>query len=369
MEKEEKYSLKLSIIVPVFNMADNDKLKWCLDSLVNQSISYSYEIIAVDDCSTDDSPLILKKYADKYVDRFVALFSKKNHHQGGAKNIGLAFAKGEWISFIDADDWVTPDYYDTMIKKAEETGADMVGCDYQMTMHHNLEPGKYVKNNFETQSGILDKDKYKLLILDPGSLAVKIFRREIILDGYEKCTQSKMDRFDELARIKVFPEDIFYEDNAVVNTWMLRSRHFEYIPKANYYYYQHTDSTVHTISSKNMQDRMTAGRIILDEARRWKYLEEYYPEIEYKYTVLFYINTLFSVMPKESRFPDCYRFTKALGREMKETFPDFQENPYYQERTNPEEKKLIAMQMKSHALFYLYYRALWTYRNWKKKRK
>ena len=108
--------IRLSIIVPVYNMAADGKLQYCLDSLVNQSLKdEEYEIIAVDDCSTDNSWEILKNYQNRYPDKFIALHSEKNLHQGGAKNIGLAIAKGEWLGFIDSDDWVVPDYYERLL--------------------------------------------------------------------------------------------------------------------------------------------------------------------------------------------------------------------------------------------------------------
>jgi len=353
--------VKLSVIVPVYNMADGGRLEYCLDSLVSQSLEEgSYEIIAVDDCSTDDSYEILKRYQEKYPDRFIAVHSEKNHHQGGAKNIGLAMAKGEWLGFIDADDWVVPDYYERLLKKAQDTGADMVGCDYNLTFEHSFKVGEVVHNNNKEQTGVMDHDKYKKLLLETGSLVVKVYKRELILGDYKPGTREKLD---------VFPEDIFYEDNAVGNTWMIRARHFEYIEEPLYYYYQHDASTVHSISKKNLEDRMTAGRMILSEARDNGYFDEYKKEIEFQYTVLFYVNTLFSAMPKKYKVKDCYNFTKALGKEMKETFPDFQKNLYYQEKIHPEEKKLIGLQMKSHLFFYIYYRLLWFYRDLRSGRK
>ena len=92
--------MELSIIVPVYNMAADDKLVWCLDSLVGQTVS-DYEIIAVDDCSTDHSLQILREYEKNYPDRFCVIASPQNKKQGGAKNLGLARAKGEWIGFIE----------------------------------------------------------------------------------------------------------------------------------------------------------------------------------------------------------------------------------------------------------------------------
>ena len=68
-------------------------------------------------------------------------------------------------------------------------------------------------------------------------------------------------------------------------------------------------------------------------------------------------------MPRRQRLPGKYAFTKDLAREMRETFPDFQENPYYLERIHPEERRLIAKQMRSHLRFYMYYRLLWAYRD------
>lgn len=347
--------IKLSVVVPVYNMAADGKLAYCLDSLVNQTLEAgSFEIIAVDDCSTDDSWDVLRVYEEKYPDRFIAIHSDKNHHQGGAKNIGLARAKGEWIGFIDSDDWVVPDYYERLIGKAEETGADMVGCDYCLTGEHSFKVGEIVHNNNFEQTGVMDREKYKKLLIETGSLVVKVYKRYLILGDYQPGTRDKLD---------IFPEDIFYEDNAVSNTWMTRSKHFEYIQEPLYFYYQHNASTVHSISKKNLEDRMVAGRMIVSEAKNGGYFEDFHSEIEFQYTVLFYVNTLFSAMPRKYKISGCYSFCKALGKEMKETFPDFQNNPYYLEKVHPEERKLIGFQMKSHLFFYVYYRLLWFYRD------
>ncbi|MDE7334010.1 MAG: glycosyltransferase [Lachnospiraceae bacterium] len=338
--------MKLSIIVPVYNMAAQDKLAWCLDSLVNQTIS-DYEIIAVDDCSTDNSLEILRAYEKKYPDKFKVIASPVNKKQGGAKNLGLEAAGGEWIGFIDSDDWVVPDFYQKLLSRGEETGADMVGCDYHLTHEHSMEIGHVVHNNRQSQTGILTKEKYRSLILDSGSLVVKIYKRHIILDYPNR-----------------FPENIFYEDNAISNSWMLRARHFEYLEEPLYYYYQHDTSTVHTITKRRCEDRMEAARVMVQEAKQFGYLEEYYPEIESSFTTLFYVNTLFSYMAGVKKTE--YGFVKALGREMRETFPGFMENPYYQQRVHEEERRLIGMHMKSALYFILYYKLLWGYRNFRK---
>ncbi len=338
--------MQLSIIVPVYNMAAEKKLEYCLDSLVTQTLA-DYEIIAVDDCSTDESWDILKNYEKRFPEKFRALHLEENKHQGGAKNAGLKTAQGEWIGFIDSDDWITPDMYERLIERAKSTGADLVGCDYCLTSEHSMKVGQVVHNNKAGQTGVLDDEKRRSLILDGGSLVVKIFRRSMILDN-------------ELW----FPEHIFYEDNALGNSYLVLANHFEYIEEPLYYYYQHGSSTVHTISEKRCEDRCEAGRLMLDEAERHDFLDKYRTELEYSFTLLFYVNTLFTYMAGVKRVK--YRFVKKLGEEMSCRFPNFQENPYYLERTHAEEKKLIRMQMKSTVLFMVYYKLLWTYRNFRK---
>lgn len=333
--------MKLSIIVPVYNMASDGKLEYCLNSLVKQTVD-DYEIIAVDDASTDESFQILQKYERTY-SFFKAIHSKTNKKQGGAKNLGLSVASGEWIGFIDSDDWITKDMYERLISLGEETGADIVGCDYGLTGEHSMTPGRRVANNYLEQTGILNDEKYKLLILDSGSLVVKVYRRHIIYD-YETR----------------FPEHIFYEDNAIANSWMLRAKRFEYIPEPLYYYYQHEESTVHTITKRRCEDRMDAARIMIREAKKENFFEKYKEELEYSFTVLFYVNTLFSYMQGAKKKQFC--FIKSLGDEMQQTFQNFMENPYYRKRMPAEEQKLIAMHMKSPRKFWYYYRLKQKYR-------
>ncbi len=347
-EKESGADMKLSIIVPVYNMASDGKLEYCMDSLVSQELD-DYEIIAVDDCSTDGSLAVLQDYARRFPDKVRAVHSPVNRHQGGAKNIGLRMARGEWIGFIDSDDWITPAMYRRLIEAAEQTGADVAGCDYCLTDEHSMRVGRIVPNNKKEQSGVLDDDKRRSLILDSGSLVVKIFRRSMILEK-------------ELW----FPENIFYEDNAMANSYMVLSKRFAYVEEPMYFYYQHDASTVHTISVRRCEDRMEAGRIMLQEARRHCYYDKYRPELEYKFTLLFYVNTLFTYMAGVGRTKA--GFVRALGREMRETFPAFQENPYYRERMHAEEKKLVRMQQKSTLLFMAYYKLLWAYRKRRRKK-
>lgn len=341
--------MQLSIIVPVYNMAADGKLQYCMDSLIGQTIA-DYEILAVDDASTDNSLEILREYERNYPEKVRVITYPENRRQGGAKNAGLREARGEWIGFIDSDDWVTPDYYEKLLTLARSTGADMAGCDYTLVSGHTMEPGQRVVNNTMEQTGVLDKEKHKKLILRSGSMVIKIYRHQVIQEN-------------QLS----FPEGIFYEDNCAGPVWSLYFQHFEKLEEPLYFYYQHQVSTVHHVSEEKCRDRMKAGELLLEQMRERGFLEEYRKEIEYRFTELYFVNTLFSYMlgVKKKHFS----FVKELKEGMLGAFPHFQENPYYQQYTGEEEKRMIALMMKSTAGFYWYYRGLWCYRNWKRKRK
>lgn len=339
--------MKLSIIVPVYNMVAGEKLEFCLNSLMNQTIS-DYEIIAVNDASTDDSLIVLNWYKNHYPDKFKVIDLPENRKQGGAKNAGLDIATGEFIGFVDSDDWIKSNMYEKLLDKAEETGADVVGCDYCITYEQSFEVGQVISNSRDEQVGDLNEEKYKSFIMDPGSLVVKIYKREL---------------FEREPKIR-FPEHIFFEDNAVAATLFLRAKHFEYVKEPLYYYYQHNASTVHVITEERCTNRLESMRIMLDLAKKDGSIEAYHNEIEFRFTNLFYQNTLFTYMPGVKHVKASY--VRKLGREMKECFPNFQENPYYLERVNEEERKFIALQQKSTIVFILYYKFIYFVRRIKK---
>ncbi|MCM1111685.1 MAG: glycosyltransferase [Muribaculum sp.] len=329
---------RLSVIVPVYNMAAEGKLNFCMDSLTGQTLPHAdYEIIAVDDASTDNSLAVLRGYEQKYPGLVRVLHYDRNRRQGGAKNAGLKEASGEWIGFVDSDDWVTPDYYEKLLRRAEETGADMVGCDYSLVWEHTMEVGEVVRNNSEDQTGALDEEKHKKLLMRPGSMVLKIYKHAVI-------------RENRLG----FPEGIFYEDNCAGPLWSLYFTRFERVEEPLYYYYQHDVSTVHHITEEKCRDRMKAAELLYGECKMRGFLEAYHAEIEYRFSELYYVVTLFSYLagvrhPKLS-------FVRELRRGVRERFPGFRSNEYYRQFTGEEEQRLIAMQAQSDWKFFWYYR-------------
>lgn len=328
--------LDLSVIVPVYNMAKDGLLEYCINSLVGQTLQ-SMEIIAVDDASTDESLQILRDFEKRYPGRVKAVASPENRRQGGARNLGLKEAQGRYIGFMDADDWVVKDLFERMVERAKTTGADVVGTDMCRVYEHTMVPTEREACNLLSQTGILDHEKRKEYLLQPGPISTKIYAREIFF-GKEFH----------------FPEHMAYEDNAVSVEIGMRIKHFEHIPEANVFYYQHGDSTTHSINLKKCQERMEAMRIMLKYAKENGALEEFKEVIEFHFSTLFYRNTLFSYMQS-----DCKKdmsFIRKMGEEMVATFPEFRQNPYYNQTVNDYEQKLINLQLKSTLVFMIVYK-------------
>lgn len=328
--------LDLSVIVPVYNMAKNGNLEYCINSLVRQTLQ-SMEIIAVDDASTDNSLKILQEFEKRYPGRVKAVASPENRRQGGARNLGLREAQGRYIGFMDADDWVVGDLYERMVELAKNTGADVVGTDMSRVYEHTMIPAQREACNFLSQTGVLDHEIRKEYLLHPGPLGTKIYLRDIFF-----------------AKEFRFPEHMSYEDNAAFIEIGMRMKHFEHIPEANVFYYQREDSTTHACDLKKCQDRMEAMRIMLRYAKENGALEEFRDVVEYHFANLFYRNTLFSYM--QSNIKKDRVFVRKLGEEMVSTFPDFRQNAYYLQSVNDYEQKMINLHLKSTAAFMFIYR-------------
>lgn len=116
---------KVSIIVPVYNQ--EKYLDRSIQSLVNQTL-YDIEIILINDGSIDDSLNICKKY--EQMDKRIIIIDKPNRGVSSARNEGIEIAKGEYIGFVDSDDWIENNMYDNMYKYIEKENADMCACNY-----------------------------------------------------------------------------------------------------------------------------------------------------------------------------------------------------------------------------------------------
>lgn len=111
---------KVSIIVPVYNAEDT--LTRCVESCLNQTLE-NIEIILIDDCSTDSSRDIINDYVRSYPERCKAIFQKENMRQGAARNTGFQICRGQYILFVDSDDWIEPESCEKLFNAAIKSSA------------------------------------------------------------------------------------------------------------------------------------------------------------------------------------------------------------------------------------------------------
>lgn len=156
--------IKVSVIVPVYNV--EKFIDKCLNSLVNQTLK-EIEIIVVNDGSSDNSQKIIDEYVKKYPNK-IKSFIKENGGQGSARNMGMEKAVGEYISFVDSDDWLDLNTLEKMYNLAKKDKSDIVICDMvdhysNYTIYHNC-------------------TKYNSVFEVTPSACNKIFRKELIKD-------------------------------------------------------------------------------------------------------------------------------------------------------------------------------------------
>ena len=157
----ENTKMKLSIIVPVYNVGDY--LAKCLDSLLAQDLSHSeYEVIVVNDGSTDNSGSIAQKYADKYAN--ITLINQTNQGLSEARNAGLTNAKGEYIQFVDSDDYLEENVLGGLMRQVQEEKLDVLRFDYQNVrisdkQYEVFQPYKF-PHQVDTLHNVVDGETY-----------------------------------------------------------------------------------------------------------------------------------------------------------------------------------------------------------------
>lgn len=243
----ESMEIKVSIIVPVYNVSKY--LRECLDSLICQTLN-EIEIILINDGSTDGSAEICLEYAEK--DERIMFYNQSNIGLGETRNRGIALAKGQYLSFVDSDDFVDKDFVDALYKKAVLTGADIVETETiyvdseskeikqeQSLLHRNsflinTESIEFFFRNYYFAS------RYKHYAWD------KLYRRDFVLSHHLKFGDNKV----------IFAEDTWFQLQAIH-----RHPFVAYTTGGFYRYRQHGASIMHS-EKKNLVKRQ--GRMCRD---------------------------------------------------------------------------------------------------------
>ena len=259
---------KVSIIIPVYNA--EKYLEKCLNSVIKQTLK-DIEIICINDGSTDGSLNILQKYSEK--DKRFIIIDQKNSGQSVARNKGLSVAKGEFIGFVDSDDWIGEDFYEKLYDAAIEHKADIAAGNI-LRVHDNEENEFYIKYD-EIKIAKKTNKKYKLTeIPEHCYIWNKIYNRK------------KLEKVD----LK-FKEGILYEDIIFTHKVLFYMKDLVTVPNSTYYYYDNPLSTVNVDSEKRLTDRnrafIEALQFVQDNCIKYeKYYRKYKWDKKITYSIL-----------------------------------------------------------------------------------
>lgn len=287
---------KVSVIVPVYNVYDY--LGKCLDSLVNQTLK-ELEIIIVNDGSPDNSDELIKKYSKKY--KNIKYFIKENGGLSDARNFGIEKATGEYIAFLDGDDYVEYDMYEKMYDKAKENDFDMVVCDLNYVY-----PQKIVRAYSNISYDTSDIKKTMLNIY-PAAWN-KIFKKDLFKNNIR------------------FKKGVWFEDVEFIYRMLPYIKSIGVIDEPFCQYVQRSGSITNTINRK-LYDYIDNFNGIIDFYKDNNLFLEYRNELEYCYVR--YIYATFVKQAAKYNKEDYLEAVDKAIENVKIHFPNYRKNKYF----------------------------------------
>ena len=301
---------KISIVMPVYNV--ERYLRMCLDSILNQTFK-DFEIIIVNDGSTDGSLSILKEYEQNYKD-LIQVYTTENKGVSHARNYGIERAKGEYLLFVDSDDFLEPDMCEKLYEKASRDNNDIVICKY-FDAYVNEETGKITKKRSKAYNIAIGRNfdihdtKFELTHISPFPWD-KLYRRTLF-DHYK------------------FPENMRFEDLAVIFPIVCTTNSIGVIEDRLYNYRRGSAGSFLSSFSEGTLDIVKALKMVVESVKKQGQFEMFYEEIEYicirhfliRYNALFDVKTKGKLAIKKQMINESLDFLEA-------EFPNWRENRY-----------------------------------------
>lgn len=287
----------ISIIVPAYNA--EKYIEKCLKSLINQT-KEELEFIIVNDGSTDSTEDLVKKYKDKRI----RYFKNKNQGIGKTRNFGIDQAKGEYILFLDSDDYIEKTCCEEMYNKAKNEDLDIVICDF----YKEWDNGEIVEIHTPTFSNSTLKDNPDIITeyLSPWA---KIYNRKLIVDNHIR-----------------FVEDCKYEDAPFVIEALDKAKKIGKIDKCLNYYLIHGNSET-TVRDRRCFDILK----IIDKIRKYAKDKDYLTDKINRLTVRIITNYTIQQRVQENKKIGM-EFIDTAFSYMKKEVPDYKNNKYYENR-------------------------------------
>ncbi|MCI8536577.1 MAG: glycosyltransferase [Hungatella sp.] len=239
----------ISVVIPCYNLAGYTRK--CMDSIIKQTYT-NLEIIVIDDGSTDETPDILAEYAKK--DKRVVLISQANAGAGEAVNRGIEFAHGEYLAFVDNDDWIAPDMYERLHSALTLNNANMSVCNFNLVYSDHTD---FCYSHMREETVEIEKDIFGYFC------------------SHCACPKPNNYTWTRLYKTKIIKEsDVRFESFRLGADTLFNFKLLPYIKRATfikdglYYYVQRNDSSVYTAAKR--------GNIAEVYADGFESLAEYY---------------------------------------------------------------------------------------------
>lgn len=318
---------KISVIIPCFNAA-----KWlpqCFLSLVQQTIGINnLELIFVNDASTDQGQTwgLLLEFERAYPDSVIIIDLAENRRQGGARNEALSYTSGEYLSYVDADDWVELDIYEKVYRKAKETDADVV------QFNHSF---------YSKRTGVFENPQK----MEDETLCIKSEDERKVLLLSEKITYGCWNKLYRSSLVKQagvkFAEHVIYEEPLFVYPLLYYGQKYTIMHENLYVYRQNEFGTMH----KDMMEVNTIlehAKVQLDVwnfMKRTCFFRTFYEEIKLYFLHTYFYETLY--FAKSRGLSISMKQYKQIEKTVLEQVPDLVYSVY--ESVIPQQMKLYQL--------------------------
>lgn len=290
---------RLSVIIPCYNV--QEYLSKCIDSVIDNELD-DIEIILVNDGSKDDTLKIIKEYKKKCKD-IIKIVDQENQGLSMARNAGIEVSTGEYITFLDSDDYVDSKMYSTMLDKAYESNFDLVVCGVKML---------YSDHELNVNSGVVkdcnSKEEVKEVMYNFYPAACnKLYKREVIGDLR-------------------FKKGVWFEDVEFMYRLLPHVKSIGIVNEYYYYYLQREGSITYVYNSK-LYDFLYNLDGVVEYYKENGFYEEYKEELEYTYVRYLYA-TFIKRLAKMKDKKEFKKGVNAVQKAVNENFPEYKKNKY-----------------------------------------
>ncbi len=316
----------ISIIIPCYNAADY--LPACIESLKNQTIGMEdLQFIFIDDSSSDSTYTILSNFEEAFPNQTILLPLPQNQGQGYARNLGLTYANGRYILYVDADDTLAPYALELLLEHANNLNCDMLEFDFirtEQAWRNKSDAFMSTVSSYQVTDNI-SRQIFCTSVPRFGTICNKLYRRKFLVEHQIRNA-----------------EYLVHEDTLFSQLASLYTRHYAYLPVPLYFYRPNPDSTMLKAHTNDLHqfDRLQVQLQFLKECEQRGLLQEYYLAIECMFLRTYYIDTLLFVLQRFSTAP--LTQLQEMQKTVLTCFPSWQSNPLLVNQQTPLEQLLLS---------------------------